>query len=912
MPYSLDVSTGFLWSTLRMSIRTPPTLLQLAGESLLRDQALAIAALEYLQAELFPPLFILAYRSRRHQSLKAMAQAWPFTVLPLGCLPQLSLDDALKAVFDGLDVLLAQKVRPRSSPNMEHPLAPVEVFLDLNFNERDRDEFLMYVIQWAQEREGLLHLCCKTLSIAEVPFRRVRKVLDAVQLDCIQEVEVNCTWDLLTLGMFAPYLGQMRNLQRLSLCHVHVLAGEDEDEEDDEEERGAGGRGAEGRGVGEGGTAILFPISLSDAQVAAPPRARYGLPLLPPRPSDQMLRQLKSLHLFGVSLADFQPEPLGALLEAVAPTLQDLGLDNCAMVDSQVEAILPVLSRCHQLREFTISENNFSVTTVGKLLCHTAGLPSLEVELYPVPLECYTTQGTVNQDRLALVRAELTGILRELGQPRSSVLAPSTLTPQGPAVTDEKRCIKAQAPEERFRVLQLCRQSSGSLPGLRSEPQPTWTQQVRRWKLRVLDLRKMGADFWRMWCGGRTQKLSPTGPVAVHRSSPNMEHPLAPVEVFLDLNFNERDRDEFLMYVIQWAQQRKGLLHLCCKTLRIAEGPFQRVRKVLDAVQLDCIQEVEVNCTWDLPTLGTFAPYLGQMRNLQRLSLSHIHVLSEEGEEEDDEEDEEELEEEVQEMEEEEESEKEEQEQEEEEQEWDEEEERQREEQEEPEEQGSFSQFLSQMLRLQHLRELDMESPSFLRGRLDQMLRCLQTPLDKLTITHFRRLTHSDLTHLFQCPNLRQLKSLRLYCASLADFSAEPLRALLEAVAPTLQDLGLDKCAMVDSQVEAILPVLSLCHQLSSFTISENHLSVATLEKLLRHTVGLRSLELELYPVPLECYTTQDTVNQDRLALVRAELSGILRELGQPRTILLSTKHSGHREFYDVAFSWPGSHAVPL
>lgn len=251
----------------------------------------------------------------------------------------------------------------------------------------------------------------------------------------------------------------------------------------------------------------------------------------------------------------------------------------------------------------------------------------------------------------------------------------------------------------------------------------------------MLDLRNLGADFWRMCCGDSTQKRSPMGPVTVHRSSPNMEHPLAPVEVFLDLNFNDRDRDRFFMYVIQWAQQREGLLHLCCKTLRIAEVPFQRVTKVLDAVQLDCIQEVEVNCTWDLPTLGTFAPYLGQMRNLQRLSLSHIHVLSEEEEEEVDEEDEEELEEEVQEMEEEEESEKEEQEQVEEDQVWDEEEERQREEQEEqeaqeeqeeqeePEEQASFSQFLSQMLRLQHLRELDMDSPSFLRGRLDQMLR---------------------------------------------------------------------------------------------------------------------------------------------------------------------------------------------
>ncbi|EPQ14183.1 PRAME family member 9/15 [Myotis brandtii] len=389
----------------------------------------------------------------------------------------------------------------------------------------------------------------------------------------------------------------------------------------------------------------------------------------------------------------------------------------------------------------------------------------------------------------------------------------------------------------------------------------------RRWKLRVLDLRKTGDNFWRMWCGDSTQNCSLTGPVAVHSSSPNMEHPLAPLEVFLDLNFNERDGDAFLMYILQWAQQRERLVHLCCKTLKISEVPFPRVRKVLDRVQLDCIQEVEVNCTWDLPTLGTFALYLGQMSNLQRLSLSYIHMLTEEEWEEEEEEEED---------------------QKWEDQEWEEEEDWDSKQQ---EEQRSFSQFLSQMRRLRHLRDLNMDSPSFLRGRLDQMLRCLQTPLDKLSITHCQRLTHSDLTHLFQCPNLRQLKSLDLFGLRLADFSLEPLRALLEAVAPTLQDLSLDNCAMVDSQVEAILPVLSCCHQLRDFTISDNPLSMATIKKLFCHTAVLPSLESILYPIPLECYRTQGTVDMERLALFWDDLVAMLKELEHPNTICPGTKY---------------------
>lgn len=44
-----------------MSVWNPPRLLDLAGKILLRDEASAITALEYLPAELFPPLFILAF-----------------------------------------------------------------------------------------------------------------------------------------------------------------------------------------------------------------------------------------------------------------------------------------------------------------------------------------------------------------------------------------------------------------------------------------------------------------------------------------------------------------------------------------------------------------------------------------------------------------------------------------------------------------------------------------------------------------------------------------------------------------------------------------------------------------------------------------------------------------------------------
>lgn len=97
-----------------MSIQTPhPRLLELAGKSLLRDEALAIASLEHLCIELFPPLFMEAFCGRHREALKAMVLTWPFARLPLGGLMQTPQRKTLQAMLDGLDILLVQKVCPR-------------------------------------------------------------------------------------------------------------------------------------------------------------------------------------------------------------------------------------------------------------------------------------------------------------------------------------------------------------------------------------------------------------------------------------------------------------------------------------------------------------------------------------------------------------------------------------------------------------------------------------------------------------------------------------------------------------------------------------------------------------------------------------------------------------------------------
>ncbi|XP_057588233.1 PRAME family member 12-like [Hippopotamus amphibius kiboko] len=370
----------------------------------------------------------------------------------------------------------------------------------------------------------------------------------------------------------------------------------------------------------------------------------------------------------------------------------------------------------------------------------------------------------------------------------------------------------------------------------------------RRCKLRVLDLRNTGQDFWSMLSGDGSRGCSGSlmAPVAEDRS--RTKQPLAPLEVFVELCLKESNLDEFLTYLMSWVEQRKGSIHLCCKKLKIIVMPTENITKVLSTVQLDCIQEVHINSTWNLSTLATFAPFLGQMGNVQRLLLSHIHLSAFE------------------------------------------------------EQQQHVFQFTSQLLRLHHLRDLYMESPSFLEGCLDQMLRCLKTPLDNLSITN-SLLTELDLTHLSQCSNISQLKGLNLSGVTLTNFSPELLQVLVEKVAATLQELELDLCGIRNSQLEAILPALSRCSQLRSFSLCGNLLSMAIMEKMLRHTAGLPCLSQELYPAPQESYSSQGILQPGRLIQLQAELLEILRDLGYPRTIWISSSpctHCGYNTFYHL------------
>ncbi|KAL1777057.1 PRAME family member 8-like, partial [Sigmodon hispidus] len=84
----------------------------MARQRLLREEALMISTLEYLPTGLFPEIFEEALTDRRTTILTAMVASWPFPCLPAGALIKMPCLETLKALLDGLDMLIAEKLHP--------------------------------------------------------------------------------------------------------------------------------------------------------------------------------------------------------------------------------------------------------------------------------------------------------------------------------------------------------------------------------------------------------------------------------------------------------------------------------------------------------------------------------------------------------------------------------------------------------------------------------------------------------------------------------------------------------------------------------------------------------------------------------------------------------------------------------
>uniref|UniRef100_A0A2I3GL21 Uncharacterized protein n=1 Tax=Nomascus leucogenys TaxID=61853 RepID=A0A2I3GL21_NOMLE len=419
-----------------MSIQAPPRLLELAGQSLLRDQALAISAVEELPRVLYLPLFLEAFSRRHFQTLTVMVQAWPFTRLPLGSLMKTLHLETLKALLEGLHMLLAQKIHPRRwklpvldlrdvdenfwaiwsesralsySPEAmskrqtaedcprtgEHQ--PLKVFIDVCFKEIPRDE---------------LHLCCSKLVNYLTSIEYLRRSLKIIHLNSIQELEIcHMSWPHLIRKLFC-YLKEMKNLRKLIFLQVPSL------HVNYQEESSVAKISSLFLRLKHLRLLKMNMNPLENLELTCGYLLEEDLRCLYQYPSLAYPKHLNLSYMLHL-------EPLGALLEKVSATLETLILEGCQIHYSQLSAILPCLSRCSQLTTFYFGRNCMSMDALKDLLRHTSALSKLSLETYPAPEESLNSLVRVSWEIFTPLGAELMCTLREVRQPKRIFIGPT-------------------------------------------------------------------------------------------------------------------------------------------------------------------------------------------------------------------------------------------------------------------------------------------------------------------------------------------------------------------------------------------------------------------------------------------------------------------------------------------------------
>ncbi|XP_013009264.1 PRAME family member 25-like [Cavia porcellus] len=349
-----------------MSTQFPHRLQKLAIQSLLTDKDLAIWAVEDLPGELFPPVFMEAFTRGHAELLKAMVLSWPFPYLPLGALiniwkarklnTQVDVDQVqnrmLQAVLVGLDVLLSQKLGSRrlklqvlDMRDMHQDFWKVwaENQLEACSSEVRRKTKTEKTLPRVAKKQPLKVMLDLWLKKTEQMISQITSQF--MKLHCLQEVYVDSLFFL---------EGHLDQVLRCLICPLETLR--------------------------------LSYCQLLDSDWNQ----------LPHCPS---VRHLKHLALYGLDLTH-KLDSLRYLLENIAATLTTLHLQVCGIMEAEFLDFLPALSHCSQLTTFSYVRNSMSLATLESLLCHTARLSNLTLEMYSPPEEVYNPWDYVHPLRL--------------------------------------------------------------------------------------------------------------------------------------------------------------------------------------------------------------------------------------------------------------------------------------------------------------------------------------------------------------------------------------------------------------------------------------------------------------------------------------------------------------------------------
>ena len=96
------------------------------------------------------------------------------------------------------------------------------------------------------------------------------------------------------------------------------------------------------------------------------------------------------------------------------------------------------------------------------------------------------------------------------------------------------------------------------------------------------------------------------------------------LKIIVDLSISSQLNEE-KAYFLNWAKQRKGSINFCCTKMKIWDAPDKVIREIMNVFHPEHITELELYTDWTLLRLAHFAPYFGQMKNLEKVFLAPLH-----------------------------------------------------------------------------------------------------------------------------------------------------------------------------------------------------------------------------------------------------------------------------------------------
>ncbi|CAO2622757.1 Melanoma antigen preferentially expressed in tumors [Lemmus lemmus] len=455
-----------------MDNKKPNTLLDLAIHQLLSNESAAIHAIEEIPRDLFIPLLSAAFKGVHKNIVKAMVKVWPFTCLHIGTLSvQGPHRELLTAMVECLQFIPVQNSGSRSpklqildlredsgckivcpeisakSPaclfscaHSEHSILKMgahhsiassepevqpsnqvmELIVSISLRSgiilRER-EYLALLLNKVEQSSGSLHLCCRDLEIDKLGGYS-RNTLNQLSLQCLDHLSVFKG----SLSEITYLLAQVVHLRRLCLSKVSC--------------RSFNGKAFQNfvshlrcmdclnelnfdsfnlRDHLETVLRVL-PTSLDVLHLTFCELTYNDFKFLAECPQ---ANHLKLLNVSYNAMHWEDCEPFYNLLHCISGTLQHLEFNHCLLTNSVFSGLIPVLSRCSQLRVLNFFSNPVSMSMLMRLLEHLTPLMELKHVIYPIPVHCYgrwEIQDSLDNQKLANVQAQLKQMLQEAGR----------------------------------------------------------------------------------------------------------------------------------------------------------------------------------------------------------------------------------------------------------------------------------------------------------------------------------------------------------------------------------------------------------------------------------------------------------------------------------------------------------------